>query len=65
MDRYGRQNPYDERDPAPTGYGQGQGAYGQPAPAYGRGYGQLNSMDGGYGGKTTLRPVFRSWVNDV
>ncbi|KAK5992865.1 Protein SSO2 [Cladobotryum mycophilum] len=47
---YNGQNPYDQRDPSPAGYGQG--GYNQtPYGAGGRGFSQGQSIDGGYPGQ--------------
>jgi hypothetical protein len=70
-DRYNRPNPYDQRDPAPGGYGappRQQQNYGQPPnpyaggndgynQRYGQGYNQNHSLDGGYAG-TLNSPVY-------
>jgi syntaxin 1B/2/3 len=57
----GRQNPYDQRDPAPApgGYGapprQPQGGYGEPSPYGGSRYGQGNA--GGYEQNVEMAPL--------
>jgi syntaxin 1B/2/3 len=53
----GRQNPYDQRDPAPGGYGapQPQGGYGQSAPYGGSRYAQGNAE--GYDQNVEMAPL--------